>query len=82
MGSTTWHDVAESETLDEVLANDRVTLEEDLPPLALWQGDEGIVRSTWSYPNCAFEVEFHVGGRRVTVLLLPEQIHARQVSGH
>ena len=60
---------------DDIAANDRIRLDEDLPALSLRQGAEGVVRSTWSYPNRAYEVEFSLDRRRLTLLLLPGQLH-------
>lgn len=60
----------------QVLANDKVRLEQDIPELELTRGEIGIVVSTWFFPNTAFEVEFRGNencfARRV--LLLEQQI--------
>ena len=60
----------------QVLANDKVRLEQDIPELELTRGEIGIVVSTWFCPNTAFEVEFRGNescfARRV--LLLEQQI--------
>ena len=36
----------------------RVRLTHDIPELALYRGDVGVVRSVWFAPACAYEVEF------------------------
>ena len=61
---------------DLILANDRVSLTEDLPELELRQGQSGVVRNAWLYPNIAYEVEFSSlkGTGYGSVLLLQEQI--------
>ena len=59
-----------------ILANDRVSLTEDLPELALRQGQSGVVRTAWLFPNVAYEVEFSdLGGTGCgRVLLLHRQV--------
>jgi hypothetical protein len=60
----------------QVMTGDRVRLSEDLPALELWQGDRGVVREAWYYPNVAFEVEFRMPGQDhlSRVLLFADQI--------
>ena len=60
----------------QLMTGDRVRLTEDLPALELRQGDCGVVREAWYYPNVAFEVDFRVPGpeQMSRVLLFFEQI--------
>jgi hypothetical protein len=62
--------------MQQVLASDRVRLEEDIPELELFRGDVGIVVSTWFFPNTAYEVEFEINQQRerLRVLLLKQQV--------
>lgn len=58
-----------------ILTSDTVCLAVDLNELQLHDGDTGRVRSSWHYPNAAYEVEFpHVGGGPIRILLLQDQI--------
>ena len=63
-------------SMQQVLANDRVRLEQDIPELELFRGDVGVVVSTWFFPNTAYEVEFEVNQQceRLRVLLLQQQV--------
>jgi hypothetical protein len=66
-----WKGVA----MRQVLANDKVSLLQDIPELELYRGDVGVVVSSWFWPNTAYEVEFD--GKttcRKRVLLLEQQI--------
>ena len=68
-----------SQSTRQILSNDQVRLSEDLPGLRLHEGDVGVVRSAWHYPNVAFEVEFRTQGtqgaaRATRVLLLEDQV--------
>ena len=60
----------------QVLANDKVRLEQDIPELELAKGEIGIVVSSWFFPNTAFEVEFRGKPDQFArrVLLLEQQI--------
>jgi hypothetical protein len=62
--------------MQQVLASDRVRLEEDIPELDLFRGDVGVVVSTWFFPNTAYEVEFEIDQQRerLRVLLLKQQV--------
>jgi len=62
--------------MQQVLASDRVRLQQDLPELQLFRGNIGTVVSTWFYPNTAYEVEFETKEQpvKVRVLLLQEQL--------
>ena len=66
----------EEHLMNQILANDRVRLEEDLPELSLYRGAEGVVRSSWTYPNRAYEVEFRSPDAYFPsrILLLHEQV--------
>ena len=46
--------------MQQVLASDRVRLEQDIPELELHRGDVGVVVSSWFFPNTAYEVEFQI----------------------
>ncbi len=39
--------------------DDFVRLTRDLPELALFRGEVGVIRSRWCAPQMVFEVEFH-----------------------
>ncbi len=54
--------------------NQAVYLVKDLEELSLSRGAVGIVRSTWEYPNAAYEVEFETAGCTLRLLLLPGQV--------
>lgn len=58
----------------EAACNQAVYLTKDLEELSLYCGTVGIVRSTWLYPNAAYEVEFKIGGRSLRLLLLEGQV--------
>jgi hypothetical protein len=60
----------------QVLASERVRLEQDIPELELFRGDVGVVVSTWFYPYTAYEVEFDGDESYIKrrVLLLDQQI--------
>ncbi len=62
--------------MGQVLASDRVRLQEDIPELELFKGDVGVVVSSWFCPNTAYEVEFRGSDRGFArrVLLLEQQI--------
>lgn len=62
--------------------NDFVRLTQDLPELALYRGELGVVRSTWFAPNVAYEVEFHSPGldHQTRALLLAEQVEVEEGS--
>ncbi len=62
--------------MQQVLANDRVRLEQDIPELELFRGDVGVVVSSWFFPNTAYEVEFEIKPQRerLRVLLLQQQL--------
>lgn len=62
--------------MQQVLASDRVRLEEDIPELELCRGDVGVVVSSWVFPNTAYEVEFEINShhQRLRVLLLQQQV--------
>jgi hypothetical protein len=56
--------------------NDHVRLTRDIPELALYRGELGVVRSQWCAPELAFEVEFRVAGldEITRALLMSDQI--------
>jgi hypothetical protein len=56
--------------------DDLVRLTQDVPELALYRGEVGVVRSTWFAPTVAYEVEFHQIGYdyQTRALLQPEQV--------
>ncbi len=56
--------------------DDHVRLIQDIPELALFRGEVGVIRSTWMAPRIAFEVEFHPGGinQQTRALLMAEQV--------
>ena len=60
----------------QIVAGDRVRLEESVPELELTVGTIGRVVSTWFFPNEAYEVEFGTDRRSSAcrVLLLHGQI--------
>lgn len=58
----------------EANCNQAVYLLKDLEELSLPRGAVGIVRSTWEYPNAAYEVEFKAAGTTLRLLLLPGQV--------
>ena len=58
----------------EAVCNQAVYLLKDLEELSLPWGTIGIVRSTWEYPNAAYEVEFKTVGSSLRLLLLPGQV--------
>ena len=60
----------------QVLANDEVSLLQDIPELDLHRGDVGVVVSSWFCPNTAYEVEFDGSADccKRRVLLLEQQI--------
>ena len=58
----------------ETGCNQAVYLLKDLEELSLPRGTVGIVRSTWEYPNSAYEVEFETAGVTLRLLLLPGQV--------
>jgi hypothetical protein len=62
--------------MQQVMANDRVRLREDIPELELFRGDVGVVVSSWFVPNTAYEVEFEIKAQpqRLRVLLLQQQV--------
>ncbi|HEV8379676.1 MAG TPA: DUF4926 domain-containing protein [Tepidisphaeraceae bacterium] len=62
--------------MQQVLASDRVRLEQDIPELELFRGAVGVVVSTWLFPNTAYEVEFEVNPQRerLRILLLQQQV--------
>ncbi len=56
--------------------NDYVRLIHDIPELALFRGEIGVVRSQWCAPEIAYEVEFHALGldEATRALLMSDQI--------
>ncbi len=58
----------------QIISNDRVRLIQELTELQLRQGEVGVVRSSWHFPNVAYEVEFQVSKERIRVLLLDHQV--------
>jgi hypothetical protein len=60
----------------QIVAGDRVRLEESVPELELTAGAVGRVVSAWFFPNEAYEVEFGADPRASAcrVLLLHGQI--------
>ena len=64
--------------MQAVIANETVRLTQALPELNLDRGQVGVVRSSWMYPNEAYEVEFNVRQetqhQRLRLLLLNHQI--------
>ena len=62
----------------EILSSECVELATDLDDLRLHVGDKGRVRSTWHYPNGAYEVEFNLPSERrpLRVLLLEHQVRS------
>jgi hypothetical protein len=62
--------------VQQIVAGDRVRLEEGVPELELKPGQVGRVVSTWFFPNEAYEVEFGAAPRDAVcrVLLLHGQI--------
>jgi hypothetical protein len=56
--------------------DDRVRLTHDIPELALFRGDVGVVRSVWFAPACAYEVEFQEDHAhcQTRALVLEEQL--------
>jgi hypothetical protein len=62
--------------MQQLLATDRVRLEQDIPELELHRGEVGVVVSTWFFPNTAYEVEFEgkYQSAKVRVLLLERQV--------
>ena len=62
--------------MEQILTQDRVRLEENLPELGLIRGAVGTVVSTWFYPNTAYEVEFELDQQTAAlrVLLLSDQL--------
>lgn len=58
----------------EAVCNQAVYLQKDLEELSLPRGSVGIVRSTWEYPNAAYEVEFKTASCALRLLLLPGQV--------
>lgn len=58
-----------------IFSNDPVILAVDLNELHLQEGDIGRVRSSWHYPNPAYEVEFPIVDQGlVRVLLFAHQV--------
>jgi len=70
------HGDSKEQRMRQVLASDRVRLEQDIPELELHRGDAGVVVSSWFCPNTAYEVEFEPRepSAKVRVLLLQEQL--------
>jgi hypothetical protein len=64
----------QGESVIEATCNQAVYLTKDFEELALYRGTVGIVRSTWNYPNAAYEVEFKTGGTAMRLLLLQGQV--------
>jgi hypothetical protein len=62
--------------MQQLLATDRVRLEQDIPELQLHRGEVGVVVSSWFCPNTAYEVEFEAKyqSAKVRVLLLERQV--------
>jgi hypothetical protein len=62
--------------MQQLLATDRVRLEQDIPELQLHRGEMGVVVSSWFCPNTAYEVEFEAKyqSAKVRVLLLERQV--------
>ena len=44
--------------MEQIIANEHVRLQVDVPELELRTGEVGLVVSTWFHPNTAYEVEF------------------------
>jgi len=61
--------------------DDVVRLTQAIPELWLKSGDHGVVKSIWSFPSTAYEVEFHSTrsdcGTRV--LLLADQLRVEDL---
>ena len=62
--------------MEQIIANEHVRLQVDVPELELKTGEVGLVVSTWFQPNTAYEVEFPAKPNICTrrVLLLQNQI--------
>ena len=62
--------------MQQLLATDRVRLEQDIPELELLRGEVGVVVSSWFCPTTAYEVEFEAKyqSAKVRVLLLERQV--------
>ena len=61
--------------MQTIMTSDVVELAGDLDVLHLHAGEKGRVRSSWHYPNVAYEVEFQIGeSTPLRVLLLDHQI--------
>lgn len=61
--------------MQNIMTSDVVELAADLDELQLHAGEKGRVRSSWHYPNTAYEVEFRVGQKTpLRVLLLDHQV--------
>jgi len=60
--------------------DDWVRLTQDVPLLALFRGDLGVVRSTWFAPTSAYEVEFHheQPDEEARAILLEEQVELEE----
>jgi hypothetical protein len=61
--------------MQTIMTMDVIELAVDLDELQLHAGERGRVRSSWHYPNIAYEVEFSVRERApLRVLLLDHQV--------